>query len=170
MTSGSFSLKVNGKPVEVRALPAQTLLNVLRENLNLTGAKEGCGKGECGACTVLMNGDPICSCLVMISQADGSEILTIEGIERDGAPHRIQQAFIEEGAVQCGYCTPGIIVTCGALLARNPRPTELEVREAISGNLCRCTGYQKIVRAILKVSETARLGNATMGVALKENV
>jgi len=146
-------IKVNGQEHEVMVEPWRTLLDVLRDDLRLTGAKEGCGKGECGSCTVLLDGEAVNSCLVFAAEVEGKEITTIEGLARDGELHPLQQAFIEEGAVQCGFCTPGVILTAKAFLDSNPRPTEGEVRRAISGNLCRCTGYDKIVRAILKVSE-----------------
>lgn len=126
----------------------RTLLEFLREDLGLTGTKEGCGKGECGACTVLLDGKPVNSCLVLAYQADGREVLTIEGLERDGRLHPIQEAFVTEGAVQCGFCTPGMIMSARALLGVNPSPTRDEIRRAISGNLCRCTGYAKIIKAI----------------------
>jgi len=146
-------IKVNGHEHEIMVEPWRTLLDVLRDDLRLTGAKEGCGKGECGSCTVLLDGEAVNSCLVFAAEVEGKEITTIEGLARDGELHPLQQAFIEEGAVQCGFCTPGVILTAKAFLDSNPRPTEGEVRRAISGNLCRCTGYDKIVRAILKVAE-----------------
>ncbi len=143
-----FSLKLNGRQVSVSAPPAFTLLEVLRERLDVTGPKEDCGKGECGACTVLMNGKPVLSCLVFISQADGAEIVTSEGFMKDGLPDRVQKAFVENGAVQCGHCTPGLIVSSEALLSRNPNPSVEEIKTALAGNLCRCTGYTSIVRAV----------------------
>jgi carbon-monoxide dehydrogenase small subunit len=146
-------LKVNGLAYEIEVEPRRTLLEVIREDLELTGAKEGCGLGECGTCTVLLDGKPIKSCITLAVQANGREVTTIEGLEKsDGTLHPIQQAFIDHGAIQCGFCTPGMVLSAKALLEDNPRPTEIEVRQAIAGNLCRCTGYQKIVEAILSVS------------------
>jgi carbon-monoxide dehydrogenase small subunit len=145
-------LRVNGVPHRVRVEPRRTLLELLREDLELTGTKEGCGLGECGTCTVLLDGKPIKSCITLAVQAHGCDVTTIEGVERpDGTLHPIQQAFIDHGAVQCGFCTPGMVISAKALLEGNSHPTELEVRQAIAGNLCRCTGYQKIVEAILSV-------------------
>jgi len=129
------------------------LIDFLREEMNLTGVKEGCSEGECGACTVLFNGDPVNSCILLAIQAEGAEITTIEGIAKDGKLSELQQAFVDHGAVQCGFCTPGMILAAQALLDKNPHPTEAEIRRAISGNLCRCTGYQAIVDAILTVSQ-----------------
>ncbi|HWI61720.1 MAG TPA: (2Fe-2S)-binding protein [Symbiobacteriaceae bacterium] len=141
--------KVNGKPVTVEAAPTEPLLFVLRERLGLVGAKEPCGKGECGGCTVLMNGLTVNSCLVMAAQAEGAEVLTVEGLaEPDGKLHPIQQAFVEAGAVQCGYCMTGMVMSAYSLLNQNPDPTETEIKEGMEGNLCRCTGYQKIFDAV----------------------
>ncbi len=146
-------LEVNGLAYEIEVEPRRTLLEVIREDLELTGTKEGCGLGECGTCTVLLDGKPIKSCITLAVQANGREVATIEGLEKsDGTLHPIQQAFIDHGAIQCGFCTPGMVLSAKALLEENPRPTEIEVRQAIAGNLCRCTGYQKIVEAILSVS------------------
>ncbi len=148
-----ISLKVNGDEVKRKVDVGKTLLEFLRRDLGLTGAKDSCGgEGECGACTVLLDGRPVNSCLVMIGQADGREIVTIEGLARDGQLHPIQKAFIDAGAVQCGYCTPGAILSTYALLQRNPMPREEEIREALSGNLCRCTGYWKMVEAVRMAS------------------
>ena len=144
--------KVNGLEREFLAEPRQTLLDALRYDLHLTGAKEGCGNGNCGSCTVLVNGEPVNSCLVFAIEMEGKEITTIEGLAQGNELHPLQQSFIDEGAVQCGFCTPGIILQAKAYLDSNPHPTEPEVRQAIAGNLCRCTGYDKIVRAILKVA------------------
>ncbi len=133
--------------------PRRTLLELIREDLELTGTKEGCGLGECGTCTVLLDGKPIKSCITLAVQANGREVTTIEGLEKaDGTLHPLQQAFIDHGAIQCGFCTPGMVLSAKALLDENPKPTELEVRQAIAGNLCRCTGYQKIVEAILSAA------------------
>ncbi|MDP6560690.1 MAG: (2Fe-2S)-binding protein [Candidatus Binatia bacterium] len=146
-----ISLTVNGKSCNLEVDSQRTLLDVLRRDLALTGTKEGCGMGDCGTCTVLLNGKPINSCLTLAVEADGQKIETIEGVASDGKLHPIQQAFIDHGGVQCGFCTPGMILSAKALLENNPRPTELEVRTAIAGNLCRCTGYDKIVKAIMSV-------------------
>lgn len=143
-------LIVNGKDHILNVEEDKRLLDILREDLRLTGVKEGCSEGECGACTVIMNGETVNSCMVMGFQANGSDIITIEGLERDGEIHPIQQAFIDVGAVQCGYCTPGMILSAKALLDKNPDPNRDEIREGISGNLCRCTGYNKIVHAVEK--------------------
>jgi carbon-monoxide dehydrogenase small subunit len=146
--------RVNDEWRELDASPTKSLLDVLRDNLFLTGTKRGCDSGECGACTVIMNGKAVNACLVLATELDGSEITTIEGLGRSvDKLHPLQKAFIEKGAVQCGFCTPGIIMTAKAFLDMNPKPTEEEVRDAISGNLCRCTGYSKIVNAILAGAE-----------------
>ncbi len=147
-----MKLKVNKQEYDVNAEPFRTLLDVLRNDLGLTGTKEGCGTGNCGSCTVLIDGLPVNSCLILAGEVEGKEITTIEGVAQNGKLHPLQQAFMDEGAVQCGYCTPGFILTAKALLDANPKPDESEVREAIAGNLCRCTGYDKIVRAILSVA------------------
>jgi len=152
----SISFKLNGKPTTVRCPPAYTLLEVLREQLHVTGPKEDCAKGECGACTVLMNGQPVCSCLVLIAQAEGAEIVTSEGLVKDGQLSPVQEAFLEEGAVQCGHCIPGMIVSASALLMRNPNPTVDDIRTALAGNLCRCTGYTKIITAIQNAAQKKR--------------
>ena len=147
-----INFQLNSKPVTVRCPPAFTLLEVLREQLQITGPKEDCAKGECGACTVIMNGQPVCSCLVLIQQAQGAEIITSEGLAEDGKLSAVQQAFLDEGAVQCGHCIPGLVVSATALLMRNPNPTEKDIRTALSGNLCRCTGYTKIIAAVQEAS------------------
>jgi len=140
---------LNGQPVAIDAPADITLLKLLRETLNLTGTKCGCEIGECGACSVILNGEVVNSCLVLAPQVDGQSVITIEGIRGpDGGPNDLQEAFIEAGAVQCGYCTPGMIIAATALLNKNPHPTRQEIIEGISGNLCRCTGYQQIVDAI----------------------
>jgi len=151
-------LTVNGHERSVLVEPRQTLLDVLRYDLRLTGTKEGCGDGNCGSCTILMDGQAVNSCLVLAVEADGHNILTIEGLAQDGELHPLQKAFIDEGAVQCGFCTPGMIMNAKAILDINPHPTEEQVRLAIAGNLCRCTGYDKIVRAILKVAAASKDG------------
>ena len=147
-----LKMVVNGKSVEVKVDPTWTLLYVLREELKLTGTKKGCEKGDCGACTVLLQGTPVNSCLVLALQAEGKEIETIEGLGQADDLHPLQKSFIANGAVQCGFCTPGMLLSAAALLKKNPSPTEKEIRTAISGNLCRCTGYQKIVKAIQDVA------------------
>ena len=147
-----LKMVVNGKSIEVKVDPTWTLLYVLREELKLTGTKKGCEKGDCGACTVLLQGKPVNSCLVLALQAEGKEIETLEGLGTADSLHPLQKSFIANGAVQCGFCTPGMLLSAAALLKKNPSPTEKEIRTAISGNLCRCTGYQKIVKAIQNVT------------------
>jgi len=147
---------VNNQSVEVSAIPSARLLDILREELDLTGTKEGCGQGECGACTVLLEGEAVNACLVLVGQVEGKRIETIEGLAQGSILHPLQQAFIDEGAVQCGYCTPGMVLAAKALLAENPTPTETEIRVAIAGNLCRCTGYTKIIKAIQSAAWRAR--------------
>lgn len=144
---------INGEIYEDEIDIRRTLLEVLRENFSLTGAKKGCNEGECGACTVLLDGKPVVSCLVLAIEAQGKRIETIEGLSQNGELHPLQQAFIEHGAIQCGFCTPGMILSAKALLDRNPAPTEEEMRKAIVGNLCRCTGYVKIIEAIRAVAQ-----------------
>ena len=141
-------LTVNGDRYEFSTAPDQTLLEVLREQLNLTGAKDGCGEGECGACTVLLDGQAVNSCLVLAGQANECEVTTIEGLSRKDRLHPVQEAFLQTGAVQCGFCTPGAILAAVALLRRNPTPSEEDIREALAGNLCRCTGYSKMIEAV----------------------
>ena len=143
-----ISIRVNGIDHELLVAPNRMLTEMLRNDLDLTGTKQGCGEGECGSCTVLLDGEPVNSCLVLAVQADGREITTIEGVADGSVLHPVQQAFVEHGAVQCGFCTPGMVLSAKALLDRKKRPTEHEIRSAISGNLCRCTGYQKIVDAV----------------------
>jgi carbon-monoxide dehydrogenase small subunit len=150
-----IEVTVNGEKCSLEVKPNQTLVDVLREDLGLTGTKKGCGEGKCGSCTILMNGKPVNSCLVLAAQADGAEILTIEGLAGK-EPHPLQIAFAEKGAIQCGYCTPGMILTAKALLDVNPNPGENEIKEAIAGNLCRCTGYNKIVEAIMACASQNR--------------
>ncbi|OQB28389.1 MAG: Nicotinate dehydrogenase small FeS subunit [Chloroflexi bacterium ADurb.Bin180] len=146
-------MTVNGQVVEVPVSATDTLATVLRENLGLTGTKIGCEEGECGACTVLVDGLAVNSCLYLAMKAHGKTIRTVEGLARNGQLHPLQQAFIDHGAVQCGYCTPGMLLSAVALLEQNPHPTDDEIRRAISGNLCRCTGYIKIIDAIRAVAE-----------------
>jgi carbon-monoxide dehydrogenase small subunit len=149
-----MKLKVNGQDYETPADPWRTLLDVLRNDLGLTGTKEGCGTGSCGACTVLLNGQAVNSCLIFVGEAEGKEITTIEGLSQGRTLHPLQQAFMDEGAVQCGFCTPGVILTAKAFLDTHPDPSEVEIRHAIAGNLCRCTGYDKIVRAVMSVTHS----------------
>lgn len=145
----SVTITVNGDKYDLLVPPLRRLVDVLREDLGISGTKKGCGAGECGACTVIMDGQPINSCLVLAPQADGKSIITIEGLEKeDGTLDPVQESFIIKGAIQCGYCTPGMIMTAKALLKVNPCPTEEQIKDAISGNLCRCTGYQKIIDAV----------------------
>jgi len=146
-----INLKVNGREHELAVEPNKTLVDLLRYDLGLTGTKKGCGTGECGSCTVILNNKPVNSCLVLAIQENGAEVLTIEGLKPPQGLHPLQQAFVDNGAIQCGFCTPGMILSANSLLQRNPNPTEAEIRTALSGNLCRCTGYQKIVEAVQSV-------------------
>lgn len=146
-----LTLKVNGEVYEVEVPGNWTLLDVIREKCGLTGTKHGCGNGECGACTVLLDGEVVNSCLVLALQANGKSVTTIEGLSQHGKLHPIQEAFIAHGAIQCGFCTPGMILSAKALLDKNPFPQEKEIREALAGNLCRCTGYQKIIEAVMSI-------------------
>ncbi|MBN2565304.1 MAG: (2Fe-2S)-binding protein [Candidatus Eisenbacteria bacterium] len=148
------SLKVNGEERRADVPSATTLVELLRDHLGLTGTKVGCGRGDCGACTVLIDGEPANACLVFAAQCEGRDVTTIEGLAPDGNLDRIQSAFVDAGAVQCGFCTPGMIMSAYALLSSNPTPTRGEAAEAVSGNLCRCTGYVKIVDAILGAAES----------------
>jgi len=145
---------VNGEPYELLIDTRRTLLEVLRNEMGLTGTKEGCSLGACGTCTVILDGKPVLSCLVLAADAQEKEIVTIEGLAEGEKLHPIQQSFVEHGAIQCGYCTPGMVMSAKALLDKNPKPTHEEIKEAISGNLCRCTGYTKIVEAIDAVNKT----------------
>ncbi len=149
-------LRINGVGYDVEVPVTETLVDLLRERLQMTGTKKGCDTGDCGACTVLLDGKPVNACLVLAVEAEGHEILTIEGLKGEEALHPLQKAFVEQGGIQCGYCTPGMILTAKAFLDRNPNPTEEEVKEALVGNLCRCTGYIKIVRSILAAAEEIR--------------
>ena len=150
----AIATKINGDPQEFLVSPWQTLLDVLRDQLGLTGTKEGCGNGNCGACTVVIDGNSADSCMVLAAEINGRELQTIEGVAKGGELHPIQKAFIEHGALQCGFCTPGFIMSAKHLLENIPQPTEEEIRLWIAGNLCRCTGYDKIVRAIQSVSKS----------------
>ena len=147
---------LNGEQKLYQGDPLRRLLDVLREDYGLTGSKEGCGEGECGACTVIYNGEPVTSCCILAGQADGADIITLEGVSKDGQPDVVQQAFMDAGAVQCGFCIPGMILTAEAFLKKNPNPTRDEVKLAISGNLCRCTGYAKINDAVLLAAARMR--------------
>lgn len=155
--AGEIQLKVNGEARRVRAYPMERLLDVLRHQLGLTGAKEGCGEGECGSCSVLLDGKLVNSCLVPVLQAAGADIVTIEGLAQGEQLHALQEVFLECGGAQCGICTPGMIVAASHLLSRKPEPTREDIREGLAGNLCRCTGYIQIIEA---VAEAARRGTA----------
>ena len=146
-----LTCKINGEFISREIDPQKRLLDFLREDMGLTGVKEGCGEGECGACTVLLDNQAVTSCIVYAGQIMNREILTIEGLEKNGELHTLQKAFIENGAIQCGFCTPGMIMSCYALLQENPNPSRQEIRRAIEGNLCRCTGYEKIIKAVESV-------------------
>ena len=148
-----IALTVNGERVEADVWAGESLLVALRDRLGLYGSKNACEQGECGSCSVLLDGELVCSCLVLAAQADGHEVVTVEGLGEDGALHPVQEAFAETGAVQCGFCTPGFVVAAADLLRRVPDPSEDEIREALSGNLCRCTGYQKILDAVRVAAE-----------------
>jgi aerobic carbon-monoxide dehydrogenase small subunit len=148
MKTTRVNFEINNEKVSLDVRPYETLLETLRERLVLTGAKEACGMGSCGACTVIMNGVPVRSCLVLAPEADGSVITTVEGLRQNGKLHPLQQAFMEKGAVQCGFCTSGMIVTAKALLDRNKKPTKKEIIKTMSSNICRCTGYKKIIEAV----------------------
>lgn len=150
----ALQMIVNGEEVELQVEPSATLANVLREQLALTGTKIGCEEGECGACTVLVDNQAVNSCIYPAMKAAGRHILTVEGLAHNEQLHPLQRAFLERGAVQCGYCTPGLLLTAVALLGQNPNPSEAEIRRAISGNLCRCTGYTKVIRAIQQAAQT----------------
>jgi aerobic carbon-monoxide dehydrogenase small subunit len=143
-----IALRVNGERREADVWAGESLLFTLREQLGLPGSKNACEQGECGSCSVLLDGTLVCACLVLAAQADGHEVVTVEGLGGDGGLHRVQEAFVEAGAVQCGFCTPGLVVATAALLEATPDPTDDEIREALSGNLCRCTGYAKIFDAV----------------------
>jgi carbon-monoxide dehydrogenase small subunit len=148
-----IELTINGEQHEADVWEGESLLFALRERLGLPGSKNACEQGECGSCSVLLDGTLVCACLVLAAQADGHEVVTVEGLAENGELHRVQEAFVEAGAVQCGFCTPGLVVATADLLAHNPRPSEDEIREALSGNLCRCTGYSKIFDAVRLAAE-----------------
>ncbi len=156
MTGVMVSTTINGDPVEFACPPDETLLDALRDRVGLTGAKEGCGTGDCGACSITLDGRLVCSCLVLGVEANGRKVTTVEGMVEDGKLHPLQDKFIEHAALQCGICTPGFLVAAKVLLDRNPNPTEKEIRYALAGNLCRCTGYDKIVRAVQAASKEMR--------------
>ena len=147
---------INGEAYALSVEPRKTLLAVLRDQLDLTGTKEGCSTGDCGACTVLLDGEPVTSCLVLAVEADGREVTTIEGIAKDRELHPVQKAMVDLGGIQCGFCTPGMVMAAVALLRANPDPTEDEIRRALAGNICRCTGYTKIVEAVQKAAKEMR--------------
>ena len=158
MNTTKINLTVNGQPYQVETAAGKTLLTMLREDLGLLGTKDGCSEGECGACTVLLDGESVNACLVLAGQVDGKEVLTIEGLAQNGQLHPIQRHFVESGAVQCGFCTPGLIMSSVALLKHNPQPTEAQIRQALVGNLCRCTGYSKIIEAVQQAAEEVHHG------------
>ena len=156
MSKLHVSATINGEPAEFLCEPQQTLLDVLRDELGLTGTKEGCGSGDCGACSVILDDRVVCSCLVLAAEAEGARITTVEGLATGETLHALQRQFLEHAALQCGFCTPGLLVAAKALLDRNPNPTETEVRYGLAGNLCRCTGYDKIIRAVLDAAAEMR--------------
>ena len=158
MNKITVNCTVNHVPVSVEVEPNKRLIDMLRNNLGLTSVKEGCSEGECGACTVIFNGEPVTSCCILAGQAEGADIITLEGVSIDGKPDVVQQAFIDAGAIQCGFCIPGMILTAEALLMKNPDPTLDEVKLAMSGNLCRCTGYAKINDAVLLAAARKKEG------------
>jgi len=156
MSKEKIQIEVNGKIAVLEVQPDELLVDVLRKNLGLMGTKVGCRAGECGACSVILNGQVVPSCLIPAMKADGGKITTVEGLEEDGKLHPLQRAFVEKGAIQCGFCTPGMLLSAKNLLEQNPHPTLEEIKTAISGVLCRCTGYQKILHAIQETSETMK--------------
>jgi carbon-monoxide dehydrogenase small subunit len=156
MSKIHVSTIINGEPAEFLCEPGQTLLDALRDELRLTGSKEGCGSGDCGACSVTVDGRLVCSCLMLAAEADGHKIMTIEGVANGDELHPIQRQFLEHAALQCGFCTPGLIVAVKALLDSNPNPTETEARYWLAGNLCRCTGYDKVIRAVMDAAAEMR--------------
>ncbi|MBV9834663.1 MAG: (2Fe-2S)-binding protein [Alphaproteobacteria bacterium] len=156
MSKMHITTTINGEPTEFLCDPSQSLLDVLRDNLGLTGSKEGCGSGDCGACSITLDDRLVCSCLVLAPEAEGKKIETVEGLAQGEHLHPLQKKFVEFAALQCGICTPGFLVASKALLAKNPNPTETEVRFGLAGNLCRCTGYDKIIRAVMEVAAEMR--------------
>jgi carbon-monoxide dehydrogenase small subunit len=161
MSTHSVKVYVNGQSRSAQVSSSTTLLELLREHWGLVGTKDGCGEGDCGACTVIMDGQPVKSCLVLAVQAQGSQVTTVEGMaSSDGSPHPLQQAFVDTGAVQCGYCIPGMLMAAKALLAANPQPNRAEIKTALSGNLCRCTGYSKIITAVEQAAQQMQEGGA----------
>jgi len=158
MALHNITLTVNGSTERVDVPSNMTLLQMLRDRLVLTGTKNGCAAGECGACTVIMNGEPVNSCMVLAVECDGAEITTVEGLAHDGRLDPVQDAIIAEGGVQCGFCTPGILISARALLDRNPHPSDFEIRDALIGNLCRCTGYLRIIDAVKQAADTVAGG------------
>lgn len=153
MTKFHLTFTVNGEQRELLIDPRRTLLDVLRNDLELRGAHRGCDSGDCGACTVLLDGQPITSCMILAADCDAAAVTTVEGITPDGGLHPVQKALVEQGGIQCGFCTPGMVMAAIAVLNENPHPTEFDVREGLAGNLCRCTGYKKIIEAVLSVNE-----------------
>ena len=160
MAEMDIELTVNGEPAQVKVEPTRTLLSMLRENLGLTGTKDGCASGDCGACVVLLDGRAVNSCMVLAPQADGSRVVTVEGLAVNGDLHPLQRAFGETWAFQCGFCTPGMLVSCYALLESNSNPTREEILTAIEGNFCRCTGYQAVVKAVQQAAAELRVASA----------
>lgn len=158
MTQVDIEIKVNREWRKLRVKPWERLVDVLRDKLGLTGTKVGCGEGECGACTINLDGKAVLSCLLLAVQADGREIRTIEGLQNEGELHPLQESFVRESAIQCGYCTPGMIMASDALLGKNPNPSEETVRKCLSNNLCRCTGYERQVKAVLEAAQSMREG------------
>jgi carbon-monoxide dehydrogenase small subunit len=156
MSKRHIRANVNGDAVEFLTEPGRTLLDALRDDLGLTGSKEGCGSGDCGACSVILDGRLVCSCLVLAAEAEGRRVETIEGMAEGGALHPLQQKFLEHAALQCGFCTPGLLIAAKALLAANPDPSESETRYWLAGNLCRCTGYDKVIRAVMDAAADMR--------------
>jgi carbon-monoxide dehydrogenase small subunit len=153
MSTHKINVKINGGLEQVEVPSNMTLLSMLRDKLAMTGTKNGCAAGECGACTILMNGEPVNSCMVLAVEADGADLVTVEGLAHEGELDVVQKAIIDKGGVQCGFCTPGVLISTKALLNRNPHPSEVEIREALVGNLCRCTGYVRIVDAVQAAAE-----------------
>ena len=158
MSKHHVTTTINGEPVEFLCEAQQTLLDVLRDELGLTGSKEGCGSGDCGACSVIVDGKLACSCLMLGVEAEGRTVITVEGVANGDTLHPLQRKFLEHAALQCGFCTPGLLIAAKALLDRNPDPTETEARYWLAGNLCRCTGYDKVIRAVLDAAAEMRAG------------